>query len=438
MDKSEITHIFDQLGLKCYATPEAIDQKYRRLMLKVHPDKCITDESLKRAQELNALRERAKEIARDPAHHAQRQEERAKDLGPSFERVQLLERMLPILQDHLDKAMHENDPHNYSYSPIRLELASCDWTPQQRKDAEDAVRHGLERHHLDDALAEADTLLTENARLRANQSMPRAHFNQELHAAEARLAYAIQRADDLMARADQGMQATAALQEANARAAAAEADLAKANKAIERAKDDAATWKKMLDDATTELDHLRQTYLYVVGLNGSSAEQVKKLQAEVDRLKQGGSHPHTLVLPRINVDLEAELEIKTQLLAEVEENYKRSVAEVEEAYKKAYAEAEETHKQQLAEAEQKATTDRAQYSATLADLETRLAAANAWEQRLLARTAEPDALRAQLQHANEALQRESARVLQLEQQLKDVQQSDAAKSKKRKSRPASD
>ena len=163
-----------------------------------------------------------------------------------------------------------------------------------------------------------------------------------------------------------------------------------------------------------------------------------ELQAEVDRLKQGGSHPHTLVLPRINVDLEAELEIKTQLLAEVEENYKRSFAEVEEAYKKAYAEAEETHKQTLAEAQQKADADRTQYSTTLADLETRLAAANAWEQRLLARTAEPDALRAQLQHANDALQRESARVLQLEQQLKDVQQSDAAKSKKRKSRPGSD
>jgi curved DNA-binding protein CbpA len=425
MDKSEITRVFDQLGLKCYATPEAIDQKYRRLMLKVHPDKCTTDEeSLKRAQDLNALRELAKQIARDPAHHAPRQEERAKD-DPSTDKVRLLERMIPILQDHLDKARHESDPLSYAYLSIRLELASYEWTPKQRKDAEDAVRHGLERHHLDDALAEADALLLENARLRASQSQPRARANQDLDASEARLAYAVKRADDLMARADEGMQATAALQEVKARSAAAEAELAQADKALGYAKDDVKTWQTMFNNASAELAQSKQSCLHANRLCETNTGRVQELQAELDCLKQG--NPHTLILPRINLDLEAELKIKTQLLAEVEDNYKRSFAEVEE-----------THKQSLTDAERKADADRAQYSTTLADLETRLAAANAWEQRLLARTAEPDALRAQLQHANEALQRESDRVLQLEQQLKDVQQSDAAKSKKRKSRPASD
>jgi hypothetical protein len=235
--------VFDKLGLKCYATPEEIDQKYRRIMLKVHPDKSGRD-SGKEAQEYNDLRDLAKKIARDPAHHLYR--EKAKRLDETTrcnEKIEIRWRMVAILQDQINKLAYENEPDKYQYNPAEFQKKTGDWTPQERQDAEDAIQYGFERHQLDKALAELEILQTDNARLLASLSQPIRQATKAIHAAEAKLAEESKRADGLIAAAAEEKQradaegeradaATKALEEERRRADAAEAELAQCKQRI--------------------------------------------------------------------------------------------------------------------------------------------------------------------------------------------------------------
>ena len=232
---------FEKLGLKCYATPKEIDQKFRRIMLKVHPDKSGRD-SGREAQEYNDLRDLAQKIARDPAHHLYREKARQYDETIRYkEKIEIRLHMVAILQDQIHKLSCEHEPDRYEYNPAEFQKKTRDWTPQQRQDAEDAIQYGFERHQLDKALAELESMQTENARLRA--SLSPSIGKAMIDTAEAKLAEETKRADGLIAAAAEGMQranaereradaATKALEEERRRADAAEAELAQCKQRI--------------------------------------------------------------------------------------------------------------------------------------------------------------------------------------------------------------
>jgi hypothetical protein len=240
---AEAERVFEKMGLKCYASPEEIDKKFRRIMLKIHPDKSGRD-SCKEAQEYNELRNTAKTIARDPNHHEHR--ERMKKLDETvriLERMRFLIRMTDILGEEIYKLECEHNPTECPYNPAEFEKKSRTWTPQQREEAEDAIQYGLQRNHLDKALAELETLQTENTRLRASLSPSIRQATQAIDAAEAKLAQETKRADGLIAAAAEGKQradaegeradaATKALEEETRRADAAEAELAQCKQRI--------------------------------------------------------------------------------------------------------------------------------------------------------------------------------------------------------------
>jgi hypothetical protein len=231
---------FDTLGIKHYASPEEIDRHWRRLMLQAHPDKAKDDG--KKAKEYNESREIAKQYAQNPANQGRRETMRdAAETKEQKEQVDFLYRVKILLHDKYMKT----DQH--MYDPTELSQTTKNWTPQQRQEAEDAIRFGLERHHLDDALERLEALRAENARLRV--PMPESLKN-AIEAADkakaalmeetkrtydiaASLAKEQQRADEERERADAG---AAALEKEKQRAGAVEAELMQCKQQISQLK----------------------------------------------------------------------------------------------------------------------------------------------------------------------------------------------------------
>jgi hypothetical protein len=145
------SHAFDALGLKPYAGPEEIDRQWRRQMLHAHPDKIRDDGRL--AQECNEARTVAKRFAQDPVQQAHRDAMRDTDrCRAERDRTLFLLRVRTLVHDECMKS----DPT--VYDPAELARLTRDWTPQQRQEAEDALRFGLDRRPLDDVLERLETL----------------------------------------------------------------------------------------------------------------------------------------------------------------------------------------------------------------------------------------------------------------------------------------
>ena len=292
---AEAERAFEKLGLKCYATPEVIDQKFRRIMLKVHPDKSGRD-SGREAQEYNDLRALAHKIARDPAHHLYREKARRLDETTRCkEKIEIRWRMVAILQDQMDKLECEHEPDKYQYNPAEFQKKTRDWTPQQRQDAEDAIQYGFERHQLDKALAELESMQTENARLRA--SLSPSIVKAMIDTAEAKLAEETKRADGLIAAAAEGMQranaegeranaereradaATKALEEETRRADAAEAELAQCKQRISEV-------EKCLAEADKKASEWEQRFVVRCEDDGAAREKLQQANEQKILLEQ--------------------------------------------------------------------------------------------------------------------------------------------------------
>ena len=286
---------FEKLGLKCYATPEEIDQKFRRIMLKVHPDKSGRD-SGREAQEYNDLRALAQKIARDPAHHLYREKARQYDETTRYkEKIEIRLHMVAILQDQIHKLACEHEPDRYEYNPAEFQKKTRDWTPQQRQDAEDAIQYGFERHQLDKALAELESMQTENARLRA--SLSPSIGKAMIDTAEAKLAEETKRADGLIAAAAEGMQrasaegeranaegeradaATKALEEERRRADAAEAEL-------EQCKQRISEVEKCLAEADKKASEWEQRFVARCEDDGAAREKLQQANEQKILLEQ--------------------------------------------------------------------------------------------------------------------------------------------------------
>lgn len=285
---AEAERVFAKLGLKCYATPEEIDQKFRRIMLKVHPDKSGRD-SGREAQEYNDLRALAQKIARDPAHHLYREKARQYDETTRYkEKIEIRLHMVAILQDQMDKLSCEHEPDRYEYNPAEFQKKTRDWTPQQRQDAEDAIQYGFERHQLDKALAELESMQTENARLRA--SLSPSIGKAMIDTAEAKLAEETKRADGLIAAAAEGMQrasaegeradtATKALEEETRRADAAEAELAQCKQRISEV-------EKCLAEADKKASEWEQRFIAACKDDGAMREKLQQANEQKILLEQ--------------------------------------------------------------------------------------------------------------------------------------------------------
>jgi chromosome segregation ATPase len=292
---AEAERAFEKLGLKCYATPEEIDQKFRRIMLKVHPDKSGRD-SGREAQEYNDLRALAQKIARDPAHHLYREKARQYDETIRYkEKIEIRLHMVAILQDQIHKLSCEHEPDRYEYNPAEFQKKTRDWTPQQRQDAEDAIQYGFERHQLDKALAELESMQTENARLRA--SLSPSIGKAMIDTAEAKLAEETKRADGLIAAAAEGMQrasaegeranaegeradaATKALEEERRRADAAEAELAQCKQRISEV-------EKCLAEADKKASEWEQRFIAACKDDGAMCEKLQQANEQKILLEQ--------------------------------------------------------------------------------------------------------------------------------------------------------
>jgi hypothetical protein len=145
------SHAFDTLGLKPYASAEEIDRQWRRQMLHAHPDKSRDDG--RRAQEYNEARAVAKRFAQDPVQQAHRDAMRDTDrCRAERDRTLFLLRVRTLVHDECMRS----DPS--VYDPAELARLTQNWTPQQRQEAEDALRFGLDRRPLDDVLERLEAL----------------------------------------------------------------------------------------------------------------------------------------------------------------------------------------------------------------------------------------------------------------------------------------
>ena len=149
---------FDALGLGHYATPDEIDRHWRQKMLHVHPDKAKDDGA--RARACNEARDVAKKYARDPANDVRLTHMRAvvESMSQQAERLRRVEAILR----HRSATLSSPTAGSVARAAATFNTLAKDWTQQQRQEADDAVRFGLERHPVID---ERDALLEKNAML---------------------------------------------------------------------------------------------------------------------------------------------------------------------------------------------------------------------------------------------------------------------------------
>ena len=193
--------------------------------------------------------------------------------------------MVAILQDQINKLACEHEPDKHQYNPAEFQKKTRDWTPQQRQDAEDAIQYGFERHQLDKALAELESMQTENTRLRA--SLSPSIGQAMIDTAEAKLAEETKRADGLIAAAAEGMQrasaegeranaegeradaATKALEEETRRADAAQAELAQCKQRISEV-------EKCLAEADKKASEWEQRFIAACKDEGAVREKLQQ------------------------------------------------------------------------------------------------------------------------------------------------------------------
>jgi len=168
---------FNVLGLEPHVSAEEIDARWRRIMLQAHPDK--TNDDGRNAQLYNEAREAAKKYAKDPANQPTRDRDLAEyKCRRQTERVRFIGRMQLVFTNEFRKCFSN------SYDASQYEKESADWTPQQRREAEEAMRYGLDKSKIDAALLENEKLRAENARLKA--SMAHGHRKAIEEATEAK------------------------------------------------------------------------------------------------------------------------------------------------------------------------------------------------------------------------------------------------------------
>jgi chromosome segregation ATPase len=137
----EMEKPFETLGLNLTASEDEINRQWRRLMLQVHPDKLNGDEA--QTKLYNEAREKAIKIVRDPAR-------KQKELDYKHQRFI---RMIEFLFNEIDKMDH-------NYTNAKFKGKTQKWTPEQLREAEDAVQYGLSdsRKLLHKARARAEEL----------------------------------------------------------------------------------------------------------------------------------------------------------------------------------------------------------------------------------------------------------------------------------------
>jgi curved DNA-binding protein CbpA len=117
---------FETLGLDLTASEDEINRQWRRLMRQVHPDKPNSDEA--QTKVYNEARDKAIAIARVRVELQRARENEKKS--------QQLRKMIDVIFNECDKLSND-------YTDTKYKEKTQNWTPEQLREAEDAVQYGL-------------------------------------------------------------------------------------------------------------------------------------------------------------------------------------------------------------------------------------------------------------------------------------------------------